>query len=128
MKKRIFVLSFLLVGCASQKALVNPETSVAAKANLVDLFVEHRANAIELMCSPISEDAGKRVDWVQQCNELAFKYLSNQQKNGTKFQSDINNKPFGMAGDFVGRMLLSNPANFSAINLTQKFVVNANKS
>ncbi len=123
MKKWIFALSILLAGCTSTVVPSPPDKLVTSKAALVDLFVEHKTNAIDLVCSPVSEKAGKSVEWVNQCNELAFHFLTDLMKNGTEFQTVINNKPFGMAGDFVGKMLLAHPSNFKAFNLTQSFIL-----
>jgi len=128
MKKRIFVLSLVLVGCASTEVPTNIDKLASSKTGLVELFVEQKTNAIELSCSPVSEDAGKSVVWVKQCNELAVQFLNDQIKNGVEFQVTINDKPFGMAGDFVGQMLLAHPSNFKAFSLAQTFSLKINKA
>ena len=128
MKYWIFVLSVFLVGCASTESQVKIDKIKLTHNNLVEFSAKHKSNSINLECSPKSEESGKSILWVNKCNELASNYLNEQLNKGLSFQLPINKKPFGMAADFMAKMLMSNPSNFRAVSLGQTFKLNKNKT
>ena len=128
MKYRIFILSALLAGCASTESQVKTDNGEPPNTDLVEFVAEHKSSLINLACSPKNEEAGKSLLWVNKCNELAFNYLNAQLNTGLDFQRPISKKPFGMAADFMAKMLMSNPSNFKAISLGQAFTFSINKT
>lgn len=128
MKSRVVVFSVLLSGCVATGAQVNTAPREPAQSKLVEFVANQKSTVVELACSPATERAGESLVWVKRCNELAFSYLHEQQKNGIDFQRPITEKPFGMAADFVAKMLLANPSNFQTVSLGQTYKVSQNKT
>ncbi|GAA4883700.1 hypothetical protein [Ferrimonas pelagia] len=126
MKYWTFILSAFLIGCSSTESQVQIDKDKPTNTELVQFVIEHKPNLITLSCSPKNESAGKNVQWVNKCNELALDYLNTQLDDGVSFQRPISKRPFGMAADFTAKMLISNPSNFNAVSIGQSFTYSTN--
>lgn len=128
MKYRVLFIFLLLSGCASTEVQVNSQRVDPISTEFAELTINHKTKSIDLKCIPKSEEAGESVVWVKDCNDLAFNYLSNEMNNGLILKNTLTKKPFGMAADFMGKSLMANPSNFTAISIGQNFEFVRNKT
>ena len=128
MKYRVLFISLLLSGCAATEVQVNSQRVDPISTEFAELSINHKTQSINLKCTPRSEFAGKSVVWVKDCNDLAFNYLNNEMSKGVVLKNKLTNKPFGMAADFMGRSLMANPSNFTAVSIEQNFELVRNKT
>ncbi|AZG72171.1 hypothetical protein [Shewanella livingstonensis] len=96
--------------------------------HLVELSIKLNNDSIALSCLPRTETAGKTPDWVIECNRLAYQYLIGKTGDGIEFSRQVNEKPFGMAADFMANTLMSDPSGFKAANISQEFVYKHKKT
>ncbi|MFT6124886.1 MAG: hypothetical protein ACJAW2_001785 [Shewanella sp.] len=115
------LLSSLLVCSLGGIVSMLAEADDAQLGHLVELSITHNDNAIGLSCLPRTEAAGETADWVIECNRLAYQYLISQTGEGIEFNRQVNEKPFGMAADFMAKTLMADPSGFKAVNISQEF-------
>ncbi|MGI2113717.1 hypothetical protein ACRN9G_08945 [Shewanella frigidimarina] len=117
------LLSSLLVGTLGGivSMLAEADDAQSTLGHLVELSITHNDNSIGLSCLPRTEAAGETADWVIECNRLAYQYLISKTGEGIEFNRQVNEKPFGMAADFMAKALMTDPSGFKAVNIAQEF-------
>ncbi|MCL5049954.1 hypothetical protein [Aliidiomarina maris] len=121
MKFGMLFTAVLLTGCASVNSETDADSVVQSSSEAIDFIVEHNSSEVALKCRPRSKEVAREIDWVKECNQRAFDYLTEQESNSVEFVSEITEKPFGMAADFAARFLMPNPENFKEVIITQSF-------
>lgn len=121
MKYRMLLAASLLSGCASVNSDKVADNQVYDRSEAVDFIVGHKANEVALKCRPRSKEVASQPDWVEECNQSAFDYLTEQENKSVEFVKEIPDKPFGMASDFTVRVLMSNPENIEGVSIGQSF-------
>lgn len=115
------LLIFALGGMVSMLAEADNQQTQSTQGELVELSITLSEHSIALNCLPKTQAASINADWVVECNRLAYEYLLAKSAEVMAFQRQVNEKPFGMAADFIATNLMQNPASFKAAHISQEF-------
>lgn len=127
MKYGILLTAVLLTGCASVNSEPDADSLVHSRSEAVDFIVEHKTTEVALKCRPRSKEIASKTDWVKECNQRAFDYLTEQESSSVEFVREVTKKPFGLAADFAARFLMPNPENFEEVSIAQSFEYRLNE-
>lgn len=127
MKYGMLFTAVLLTGCSSVNSETDADSVVHSSSEAIDFIVEHKASEVALKCRPRSKEVASKTDWVKECNQRAFDYLTEQESNSVEFVREVTEKPFGMAADFAARFLMPNPENFEEVTIAQSFEYRLNE-